>query len=243
MKRSGYFLVVVSILGLFTFPCAFDKSLAQGLELHPNAAKPVGDVKSDVSDTGSAALAAETNRPGDFKEGQLSGAADFTLSGTLKPGDMSGSSVAKAHETVVAADGTIYEGEVANRVPNGQGIVTDSRGTRQQGEYRNGQAYRVSGTWVDYDGTKEEGTWNVDGSKCGGTITWKNGRVYKGDWKIVDMAAELPHGDGTMTWPDGRKYVGQFRDGQMEGQGKMTYPDGKVEDGFWKQSKFVGAAK
>ena len=59
----------------------------------------------------------------------------------------------------------------------------------------------------------------------------------------MDEAAELPQGGGTMIWPDGRKYVGQFWDGQMEGQGTMTYPDGKVEDGIWKQGKFVGPVK
>jgi hypothetical protein len=28
----------------------------------------------------------------------------------------------------------------------------------------------------------------------------------------------------------------------MNGQGKMTYPDGKVEDGLWKDGKFMGAS-
>jgi hypothetical protein len=87
------------------------------------------------------------------------------------------------------------------------------------------------------------GTWNLDGTKSGGTITWKDGQEYKGDWKIVDGADELPDGMGVMTWPDGRKYVGQFRNGTMDGTGKMTYPNGKVEEGVWKQDEFVGAGK
>ena len=45
-----------------------------------------------------------------------------------------------------------------------------------------------------------------------------------------------------MTWPDGRKFVGEFHNGTMDGFGKMTYPDGRVEDGSWKQGKFMGAA-
>jgi hypothetical protein len=28
----------------------------------------------------------------------------------------------------------------------------------------------------------------------------------------------------------------------MDGSGQMTHPDGKVEDGLWKQGKFVGAS-
>jgi hypothetical protein len=90
------------------------------------------------------------------------------------------------------------------------------------------------------DGTKEVGTWNRDGTKCGGTITWKDGREYKGDWKITEGAPELPDGVGAMSWPDGRKYTGEFHDGNMDGTGKMTYPDGKIEDGLWKQGTFTG---
>jgi len=70
------------------------------------------------------------------------------------------------------------------------------------------------------DGTKEVGTWNHDGIKSGGTITWKDGRQYVGDWKIVEGASDLP-----------------------DGHGKMTYPDGRVEDGLWKDGKFIGAEK
>ena len=92
------------------------------------------------------------------------------------------------------------------------------------------------------DGTVEVGTWNYDGTVCGGTIIWKDGRQYKGDWKLSENAPELPNGHGEMTWPDGRKYVGQFRDGTMDGRGKMTYPNAKVEEGSWKDGKFVGSA-
>ncbi len=28
-----------------------------------------------------------------------------------------------------------------------------------------------------------------------------------------------------------------------DGQGKMTYPDGKVEEGIWKDGKFIGAER
>jgi hypothetical protein len=101
----------------------------------------------------------------------------------------------------------------------------------------------VSGTWVALDGTKEEGTWNNDGSQSGGTIRWIDGREYKGDWKLTDGLTDLPDGTGTMTWPDGRMYVGQFQDGKLNGTGKMTYPGGKVENGLWKRDKFAGAAK
>ncbi len=104
-------------------------------------------------------------------------------------------------------------------------------------------AYRVTGTCVLPDGTREEGTWNNDGSKCGGTIWFADKRIYKGDWIIVDGQAELPYGAGTMTWPDGRQYAGGFVNGKKDGIGKMTYPDGRVEEGPWSQDAFVGPAK
>jgi hypothetical protein len=138
-------------------------------------------------------------------------------------------------------DGTTYVGEYRNKQPNGMGIMTDTRGRDQKGEWRNGIEYRVGGTWVGPDGTIEVGSWNRDGSPSTGTIWYKDGRIYKGTWKLAVGTPEIPDGMGTMTWPDGRQYVGQFHDGQMDGTGKMTYPDGKIEDGKWAQGKFVPA--
>ena len=146
-------------------------------------------------------------------------------------------------QTVVAPDGTVYTGELKNGKPEGQGTLTDPKGTYQKGEWRDGKAYRVTGTCVLPDGTKEVGTWNDDGTTCGGTISFTDGRIYKGDWVIVEGQTDLPYGTGSMTWPDGRQYTGHFVNGKMDGAGKLTHPDGKVEDGAWKQDAFVGAAK
>ena len=135
--------------------------------------------------------------------------------------------------------GSTYEGEVTDGKPSGQGTLTDANGTHQWGMWHDGNAYTLRGTWVAPDGTTEVGTWNLDGTPSGWTITWKDGRQYKGDWKLVEGAAELPDGTGEMNWPDGRKYVGQFHNGTMDGPGKMTYPDGNVEEGNWKQGRFL----
>jgi hypothetical protein len=140
-------------------------------------------------------------------------------------------------------DGSLYIGEMRDGKVNGRGSVISPDGTNQQGEWRDGQPYRVSGTWVAADGTREVGTWNADGTRSGGKVTWKDGRKYEGDWKVVPDGGELPDGTGTMAWPDGRQFVGQFYSGQPDGTGKMTYLDGKVENGLWKQGNFVGAAQ
>jgi hypothetical protein len=117
-------------------------------------------------------------------------------------------------------NGDKFAGEFKNGKPNGEVVFTSRHGANTKGEWRDGVPYRTSGKWVTPDGTKEEGTWNEDGTRCGGTIMWKDGRVYKGDWKLVRGSAD---------WPDG--------------VGKMTYPDGRVEEGLWKDGRFVGAAK
>jgi hypothetical protein len=150
---------------------------------------------------------------------------------------------ADARHSFVTRDGTVYEGEMKDGKPNGQGTATDARGTYQKGEWRNGAIYRVSGTCVFPDGTKEVGTWNNDGTTSGGTIWRSDGRIYKGEWLVVEGQNELPSGTGTMTWPDGRQYAGHFMNGKMDGVGKMTWPDGKIEDGTWAEDAFVGAAK
>ena len=166
----------------------------------------------------------------------LNGAANDSSALTLGGGT-------NARQSLVAPDGTVYQGEVKDGKPNGFGTLTDTKGTYQKGEWRNGAVYRVSGTCVLPDRTKEAGTWNNDGTTCGGTIWFPDGRIYKGDWVIVDGKADLPYGMGAMSWPDGRQYAGHFVNGKMDGVGKMTYPNGKTEDGLWKQDAFVGPAK
>src|SRR5664280_2945946 len=54
-------------------------------------------------------------------------------------------------------DGTVYEGEVFKGQPSGQGTIINPNGTHQQGEWRHGKAYRLTGTWVGPDVTKEVG--------------------------------------------------------------------------------------
>jgi hypothetical protein len=174
-----------------------------------------------VKDTGAVTLAGGTNAP----------------AGELRGGRSS------SPRSIVTPDGIVYEGEMKDGKPNGWGTLTDPRGSYQKGEWRNGVAYRITGTCVLPDGTKETGSWNNDGAICGGTIWYPDGRIYKGDWVIVEGKADLPFGMGAMTWPDGRQYTGYFVNGKMDGAGKMTYPDGRVEDGSWKQDTFAGPAK
>lgn len=215
----------------------------RGTMTSPDGAVYVGEFRNgEPNGQGVTTMADGTKYECEFKDGLPSGFGTITSPqgrkyvGQLRRGIPNGQGTSKT------PDGQLYTGEFKDGQPDGQGSVTASNGTNQRGEWRGGKEYRVSGTWVALDGTREEGTWNTDGSQNSGTITWKDGREYKGDWKLAYGSAELPEGTGTMTWPDGRKYVGQFKDGKMEGTGKMTYPDGKVADGLWKDDKFAGTS-
>jgi len=135
--------------------------------------------------------------------------------------------------------GLTYVGDVRNGKADGWGTMSGPTGINLYGQWRNGDPYILSGSITATNGTKETGTWNYDGSKCGGTINWADGRVYKGDWKLIPNGIDLPDGVGTMTWPDGRVYVGEFRNGRMDGKGKMVNPRGITQDGLWKRDYFV----
>ena len=71
-------------------------------------------------------------------------------------------------------------------------------------------------------------------------MTWTNGQKFVGEW--LDGSAR----QGTFSYADRSRYVGQLS-GDMTmrriGSGKMTYPNGHVEEGLWKDGKFVGAEK
>ena len=146
-------------------------------------------------------------------------------------------------ETVMSMDGTVFTGQVKDGRPHGKGLRSSPTGTRQRGLWLNGDEFQVTGTLVCADGTIEVGSWNRDGTKSSGTITWTDGKKYEGEWMLEPgLRNNLPDGKGTMTWPDGRVYVGEFDDGLVEGRGKMTYPNGKVEDGLWKLGQYAGPA-
>jgi len=187
----------------------------------------------------------------------LSGAI---YTGTQKFSLNSGMWLPEGTGKMTLTNGTTLEGEWQEGY-FAKGKLTGSNGTTIEGKFKNGQLvkgkvrspdgseltmewdnghYDQEGTEVEPDGTKYVGVWKY-GGKSSGTITWKDGRGYKGDWTDIEGKADLPDGEGEMTWPDGRKYVGDFRNGKRDGGGKMNYADGHVEEGLWRDDKFIGA--
>ena len=47
-------------------------------------------------------------------------------------------------------------------------------------------------------------------------------------------------GDGTMTYKDGSKYVGEWEGAHRHGQGTHTWADGTVYKGQWEFGRFRG---
>jgi len=186
--------------------------------------------------------------------GKLTNKKGAAWEGTWKNGDI-------VDGSKTYPDGAKYVGEFGEKgVENGKGERVNKNGVTLSGEWKDGEIVRgvlskpngaklelvkngnqmdMEGIEVCEDGTKYVGVWKHNG-KSAGTITWKDGKEYKGDWKIIEGKPDLPDGEGAMTWPDGRKFVGEFRDGKMHGAGKMTYADGRVEEGFWKNDEFTG---
>jgi hypothetical protein len=237
MKRLNVFLSAsITISFLSVFHC-----MAQITNTLPNGTKYVGEMKNgEPNGRGTLTVSGGLKYVGEFRNGKAIGEGMLIWTdgakyvGGFRKGKYDG------YGTYTSTNAT-YVGDFRNGKYDGLGTFTFSEGT-WIGKFKDGKPYRVRGTCLSRDGTTEVGTWNYDGTKCGGTITWKDGRKYTGDWKVIDDAVDLPDGIGTMSWPSGRQYVGQFRDGKMDGTGKMTYPDGKVEEGLWKADKFVGAS-
>jgi hypothetical protein len=193
MKRLSLLVAVISILLLPVF-----LSTAQQTNTLPGGAKYVGEMKDGKPDgTGTLIKTNGEMYVGEFKNGLPNGNVTHTW-----------------------PDGGEYIGQVMSGLPHGHGTYKTPAGTNAQGEWRHGKPYTVSGMKILPDGTREVGVWNYAGTRSGGTITWKDGRRYEGDWKVVVGKSDLP-----------------------DGHGKMTYPDGKVEEGLWEDGKFMGSSK
>ncbi len=121
----------------------------------------------------------------------------------------------------ITYEGGIYEGEVVNGKPHGQGKLLYSLNN-------------VS-NYVSY-----EGDW-FDGEKQGkGTMIWKNGDKYVGNWKNNKQ-----DGQGNYYWADGSIYNGNWEDSKKNGQGVFYYAPNNSSnivsnEGYWLNDKEQG---
>lgn len=112
--------------------------------------------------------------------------------------------------TKIVYSDCVYEGDIVDGEPNGQGKMTWDDGTVYVGGFKDGY----------FDGQ--------------GTMTWSDGEKYVGGFKNGKR-----NGQGTYTFADGDKYVGGFKDGKFEGQGTYFYADGTSESGIWANDELI----
>ena len=159
-------------------------------------------------------------------------------------------------ERYTFADGTRYEGTMANGKPHGRGTYNWTNGNKYEGDWFEG---KMSGKGKYTCKNGREFTGNFENNKpvgftinCSGNVyyvpdsrqkaqprhgsyTDANGNKYEG--QIINGKL---HGKGKITSPSGNKYEGDFVNGKIEGRGTYTCSTGKTFTGYFKNNKPVG---
>ena len=133
-----------------------------------------------------------------------------------------------------------YVGEILNGQPNGKGKLyydaTDSKErTYYEGDWKNGKRCGY-GTLEWKDGSKYVGDWDRDENWTGkGKYYLANGDRYEGDF-----ANNAITGYGIYYMSDGRRYEGYFKDGNYNGKGKFFWPNGDKYEGDFVNTTITG---
>ena len=133
-----------------------------------------------------------------------------------------------------AAD--VYEGDIINSVPHGDGICMYANGARYEGNWEQGIRTGVGQLRDEYNSTYC-GCF-VDGMPNDPLGTWEycDGSTYCGG--VVDGCR---HGSGFYQWPDKTSYEGEWYDDQRSGVGVETSSDGMSKYmGTWKNNQRHG---
>lgn len=165
------------------------------------------------------------------------------------PIDQPTSSAAKSQSetgTICYDDGSVYEGELLNGSPNGQGKLIKTDGKTYEGVFY-GSADKGKGK-ITYSATKEyTGEWSNGEPNGQGTMEYTNKKNYfkgnfiNGSLNGDDCEVKYDNGkdpsskplytgtfrDGkpqhcTVKYPNGTIYIGDLEDWQPNGQGAMT---------------------
>jgi len=117
---------------------------------------------------------------------------------------------------------------------NGWTISTTKDGDYCSEMYRDGQSVGIE-THIYPEGHEFVGIWNEKG-----TMTYRNGDVYEGQWNN-----HHPTGTGRMTYKNGDVYEGYwtfFNEGYFDHRhltsGTMTYKNGDIYEGNWRRTGF-----
>jgi len=83
-------------------------------------------------------------------------------------------------------------------------------------------------------------TWKESGYITDNYGPSKKGLYTGPSIKYGTIGEKIPHGkDGTILYKNGDVYTGDFNKGKREGTGKLTIKEGPTYEGDWKADKFV----
>jgi len=134
---------------------------------------------------------------------------------------------------------------VSGDCQNGYGVFTSEEGT-YKGYWKDGKVHGngvFKGSDYTYNGEY------VNGKKHGqGEIKYTNGIVVKGTFKNGKfvkaksgcISGNCGTGKGIFVYADGSKYEGDFRYNIKHGKGKFTSSSGVIQEGVWRNDKFIG---
>ena len=71
------------------------------------------------------------------------------------------------------------------------------------------------------DGGVYEGDWKLNTRYGKGKMTYSDGSIYEGNWELDTMC-----GEGTMNYSDRSAYYGNWKNNKRDGQGELYYPSG-----------------
>ena len=133
-------------------------------------------------------------------------------------------------------DGSIYEGEYKNGMPNGHGSMTSyDNKTIYDGEWKNGMRHG-NGKLIVTDKYNYTGPFEKDYfSGSGGVLCDNQGNIYDGDFEKGKF-----NGYGHYKMSNGDTYIGEFKEGLFNGKGQYNDKDGNVFDGEFKNGKKEG---
>lgn len=89
------------------------------------------------------------------------------------------------------------------------------------GKYKCGDEWEYEGSFSNNEMTSSKGT-----------IRYRNGEVYQGDFKDGKK-----HGFGIYKWTDGSVFEGWYSEDRKEGHGKFRSANNKIFEGEWKGGK------
>ena len=127
---------------------------------------------------------------------------------------------------------TSYYGQLADGIPEGEGIMEFPNGT-YSGNWQRGRREGF-GEWTDTAGRVFQGHWQAD------TLQRGTFRDSMGEYRGRFNRNLEAHGHGRHIGKDGSYYSGQWTDGRRNGFGFSVCPGEVVKCGVWRRGTFRG---